>query len=170
MSSSVDFVTEQGRCGDDGNGAGETVKNGEIDHLLSEPSAPTISLPTESFLRAATLLKNQVRYDNYATPQTANVSLVRTFAHICFLVDVCIGCGGHVERWCRSSCLWFGSSAGSDCVHRTTRHSVHLLEVVRGNAEPSRSANLRRDNRHVCQRCACHNQVKKTASLSCLAT
>lgn len=59
-SSAMKFVAEQRRCSDDGNG-GETVKNGELDHLLTEPSAPTISLPTESFLRAATLLKNQVR-------------------------------------------------------------------------------------------------------------
>lgn len=64
-SSAVELVAEQRRCGDDGNG-GETVENGELDHLLllrtsSEPSAPTISLPTETFLKAATLLKNQVR-------------------------------------------------------------------------------------------------------------
>ncbi|XP_010484384.1 PREDICTED: lanC-like protein GCL1 [Camelina sativa] len=58
-SSAVEFVAEQRRCNDDGNG-GETVKKDELDHLLSKPSAPTISIPTESFLRAATLLKNQV--------------------------------------------------------------------------------------------------------------
>lgn len=63
-SAAVEFVAEQRRCGDDGNGD-ETVENSELDHLLlrtsSEPSAPTISLSTETFLRAATLLKDQVR-------------------------------------------------------------------------------------------------------------
>ncbi|CAL9244943.1 unnamed protein product [Arabidopsis halleri] len=59
-SSAVKSVAEQRIRSNDGDGAGETVENGELHHLLSEPSAPTISLPTESFLRAATLLKNQV--------------------------------------------------------------------------------------------------------------
>lgn len=72
LSSAVEFSAEQARCGDDGNG-GETNKKGDLDHFLlrtsSEPKAPTTSLlSTDTFLRAATLLKDQV------TPQSTSVS------------------------------------------------------------------------------------------------
>ncbi|KAL0721499.1 hypothetical protein Bca4012_036098 [Brassica carinata] len=71
LSSAVEFSAEQARCGDDGNG-GEANKKGDLDHFLlrtsSEPKAPTTSLlSTDTFLRAATLLKDQV------TPQSTSV-------------------------------------------------------------------------------------------------
>ncbi|CAN8251539.1 unnamed protein product [Cochlearia groenlandica] len=63
-SSAVKFAAEQRICGDDGNG-GEAAKNGQLDDNLlirtsSTPTAPTISLETETFLKAATLLKDQI--------------------------------------------------------------------------------------------------------------
>lgn len=63
-------------------------------------------------------------------------------------------------------CFGVGSGSRSDCLHRPTRHSFHMLEVVRDYEELSRFANLRRDNRHVCQRCTCHNQVKISSPLT----
>lgn len=65
ISSAVEFSAEQARCGDDGDG-GETNKNGDRDHFIirtsSEPKAQTTSfLSTDTFLRAATLLKDQVK-------------------------------------------------------------------------------------------------------------
>lgn len=83
-------------------------------------------------------------------------TLARIYLPADVCMYVCVGCGGYVERRCSGS----GSGVRSDRVHRTTRHSFHLLEVVRGHEEPSRSANLRRYNRHVCRRCTRHNQVR----------
>lgn len=72
LSSAVEFSAEQARCGEDGN-SGETNKNGDLDHFIlrtsSEPKVPTTSfLSTDTFLRAATLLKDQVM------PHTARFS------------------------------------------------------------------------------------------------
>ncbi|XP_010519354.1 PREDICTED: lanC-like protein GCL1 [Tarenaya hassleriana] len=62
MSSSVmEFAVEQQRRSDGGDG-GDRADNERLDLLLqsSDPTAQTISFPTETFLRAALLLKDQV--------------------------------------------------------------------------------------------------------------
>lgn len=136
MASSVlEFQSEDGH--DDG-------KHEPFDFIAENvnPTPTDLSLPNESFLRAAISLKDQV---------THTCSIFHFFFLLCAVcVYMCVkfwgrtGGGGYLERSSKGRRL-YRTGGRPDGLHGSAWHGFHLLEVLRGQRSRERLAIMRGD-------------------------